>query len=102
MKTNFTMLHDKVMIYPLPKTKKTPGGIIITEKIDPTAPVDGVIVSTGPGRLDKNDKLIPMSVKVGDRVIFVTNAAKEVKQGADTFLVVPISEVLCIVDINED
>jgi len=98
MKSNFTMLHDKVMIFPIPKTTKTAGGIIVTEKLDPTAPIDGVVVAAGPGRLDKNDNLIPMPVKAGDRVIFVQNSAKEVKQGSDMFFVVPVSEILCKVE----
>ena len=94
-KTNFELLHDLVMIYPMPSTSKTAGGLIVTEKMDPTAPVDGVVVSAGPGRLNKQDILIPMPVSVGDRVIFVKNNAKEIKHGGDTFLVVPTAEILC-------
>jgi chaperonin GroES len=101
-KSNFTLLHDKVMIYPIPKTTKTAAGIIVTEKMDPTAPLDGIVVAAGPGRLDKNDILIPMPVKAGDRVIFIRNAAKEIKHSGDTFLVVPVSEILCIVDAKAE
>lgn len=102
MKTNanFTLLHDLVMIFPTVKQTKTTAGIIIKENIDATAPIQGFVVGAGPGKLNKNGELIPMQVAVGDRVIFVRNAAREVKYAGDTFLVVPTSEVLCKINVD--
>ena len=94
-KSNFTLLHDLVMIFPTERAKKTEGGIIIKENIDPTAPVEGIVVAVGPGKLNKKEELIPVGLQVKDRVIFVRNAAKEIKYAGDVFLVVPVSEVLC-------
>ena len=97
-KSNFTLLHDLVMIFPTVKVTKTAAGIIVKENIDATAPIKGVVLAVGPGKLDKKGELIPMPVTVGDQVIFVRNAAREIKHDGDVFLVVPISEVLCKVD----
>lgn len=96
-KTSFTLLHDLVMIFPISPKKTTESGIIIHDSVEKnsTAPVQGMVIACGPGRLDKRDNLIPMPVEVGDRVIFVKNAAKEIKYAGDTFLVVPTSEILC-------
>lgn len=98
VKTNFNLLHDLVMILPTEKQQKTAAGIILTKAIDATAPVEGLVLTTGPGKRDKKDNLIPMQVKAGDKVIFMRNAAKEVKYSGDTLLVISISEVLCTVD----
>lgn len=99
-KTNFSMLHDLVMIFPIAAKKKTDSGIILHDSVEKnsTAPVQGMVIAHGPGRRDKNDNLIPMPVEVGDRVIFVKNAAKEINYAGDTFLVVPTSEILCKVE----
>lgn len=94
----FTMLHDLVMVFPLAKAKTTSAGIIIKESIDATAPIEGFIVGAGPGKLDKNGNLIPMPVKAGDKIIFVTGSARPVKRDGDTFLVVPVSEILCKIE----
>jgi len=98
---NFTLLHDNVMLFPIPKNVKTAAGIILKDNIDATAPIEGFVVGAGPGKLKKNGDLIPMQVKIGDRVIFVRSSAREVKHEGDVFLVVPVSEVLCVVNKTE-
>ena len=94
-KTNFTLLHDLVMILPVAAIKKTESGLIIPEKEDSTAPSQGFVVACGPGKSNKSGDIVRLEVSVGDRVIFMKNAAKEIKSTGETFLIVPISEVLC-------
>lgn len=96
-KSNFTLLHDLVMIFPISPKMETESGIILHKSVEKnsTAPVQGMVIACGPGINDKKGNLIPMPVEVGDRVIFVKNAAKEIKYAGDTFLVVPTSEILC-------
>ena len=68
-----TPLGDRVLVEALGsdgKEKKSAGGIIIpiTEKEER---VDrGRVIAVGEGRTDKSGKLIPMNVKVGDKVLF--------------------------------
>jgi chaperonin GroES len=96
-KANFVLLHDLVMLYPIAKTTKTASGLIIpaiVEKND-TAPIEGIVLAVGPGKADKKGEIVPLPVKAGDRVVFVKNAARVVTHDGESFLVVPISEILC-------
>jgi chaperonin GroES len=102
-KANFTLLHDLVMVFPIPKPTTTASGLVIPDVVDKnsTAPVDGVVLTVGPGKVDKKGNLVPLPVKAGDRIIFVRQSAREISVNKDTFLVIPISEVLCKVGVNE-
>ena len=99
-KANFTIMHDYVMLFPLAKAKNV-SGIIIKESIDATAPIEGYVVGVGPGKPNKNGDIIPLSVKTGDRVIFIGNAGKIVQHEGDKFIVVPMSEILCKIDYEQ-
>lgn len=94
MKTNFTMLRDLVMIYPVQAKAQTETGLIVT-CIDKTAPQEGFVVAVGPGDTDKKGRFIPVELQQGDRVIFTKTGARELKYEKDVFYVVPVGEVLC-------
>jgi len=98
-KANFTLLHDLVMIWPIPRPKKTESGIEFIEGAI-SGPIEGLVLAVGPGKVNKRDELVPLPLKAGDKVVFVAQSAREVKQGKDSFLVVPISEVLCKVNVE--
>lgn len=73
-KVNLRPLGDKVLIRPLSDAElgtTSPSGIIIPETVDRDKADRGEVVATGPGRWDEDgEKRIPLSVKVGDTVIF--------------------------------
>lgn len=64
---NIKPLHDQILVKVLPNETTTVAGIILT--LPKLAPKQGEVLAVGPG-LRLNDKLRPMSVKVGDKVIF--------------------------------
>lgn len=97
-KANFTLLHDLVMIYAVPKAAKTESGLIIPESTDSAAPSEGMVVAVGPGKFNVRGDLIPVPVEAGDRVIFLKNQGREIKQGADTFIILPVADVLCKIE----
>jgi chaperonin GroES len=74
----FRPLHDRVVVKRIEAEEKTAGGIIIPDTAK-EKPSQGEIVSVGPGGRDENGKLIPMDVKVGDRVLFGKWSGTEVK-----------------------
>jgi len=102
-KAKFTLLHDLVMIYPIVKSKNTASGIYIPDVVDKndTAPIEGMVVAVGPGKPNKKGDIVPLSITVGDHVVFVKNAARVVSQSGESFLVVPVSEVLCTIGHEE-
>jgi len=73
-KVNLRPLGDKVLIRPLSDAElgtTSPSGIIIPETVDRDKADRGEVVAAGPGRWDEDgEKRIPLSVKVGDIVIF--------------------------------
>lgn len=93
-KTNFTLLRNLVMIYPI-QAKQTSGGIIVTSITEPNAPLEGFVVAVGPGDYNKQGDLVAPEVKPGDRVVYIKSNAKELKNSGETFVVVPETEILC-------
>ena len=64
----FKPLHDRVLIEVLDSSEKTAGGIIIPDTAQ-EKPQEGKVVAIGGGAKTEDGKLIPMDVKVGDKVL---------------------------------
>ena len=74
----FKPLHDRVLIEVLENIEKTSGGIIIPDSAQ-EKPQEGKVVAVGGGAKTDDGKLIPMDVKVGDKVLFGKWSGTEVK-----------------------
>tara|TARA_B100001167_G_scaffold115518_1_gene71442 strand:+ start:704 stop:1000 length:297 start_codon:yes stop_codon:yes gene_type:complete len=74
----FRPLHDRVLIKVLEGEEKTAGGIIIPDTAK-EKPQEGKIVAVGSGARTEDGKIIPMDVKVGDKVLFGKWSGTEVK-----------------------
>lgn len=89
-------LHDKVLIKPLDAEEVTASGIVLpqtaTEK-----PMQGEVVAVGPGKLSKDGERMPMSVSVGDRVLFTKYSPDEVEVDGEEYLVIDEDKILAIV-----
>ena len=62
-------LHDRVIVKRVDAETRTASGIYIPEAAG-EKPDQGVVLAVGPGKRDEAGKLIPMDVKVGDRILF--------------------------------
>src|SRR5713101_2721884 len=82
----FRPLHDRVVVKRIDAEEKTAGGIIIPDTAK-EKPSQGEITAVGPGGRDENGKLIPIDLKVGDRVLFGKWSGTEVKIDAEGTLV---------------
>ena len=74
----FKPLHDRVLIEVLNNLEKTSGGIIIPDSAQ-EKPQEGKVVAVGGGAKTEDGKLIPMDVKVGDKVLFGKWSGTEIK-----------------------
>src|SRR6266498_1583842 len=74
----FRPLHDRVVIERIDAEAKTAGGIIIPDTAQ-EKPQQGKVIAVGPGGRDESGKLIPIDVKVGDRILFGKWSGTEVK-----------------------
>jgi chaperonin GroES len=89
----FRPLHDRVVIERIDAEAKTPGGIIIPDTAQ-EKPQEGRVVGVGPGGRDENGKLIPIDVKVGDRILFGKWSGTEVKIDGVEYLIMKESDIM--------
>ncbi len=92
-------LGDRVIVKPFTAAeveKKNDFGIIIPETITKERPEQGRVVAVGEGRYD-NGKIIPVKVKVGDKVVFSRYGFEEVKDGADEYYILKEDSILAII-----
>ena len=93
----FRPLHDRVVVRRIDEDTKTKGGIIIPDNAQ-EKPSQGEIVAAGPGARDKDGKLVPLDVKVGDRILFGKWSGTEIKIDGKELLVMKESDILGVLD----
>lgn len=87
MKVNIKPLADRVIIEPAEAEQKTAGGIIIPDTAK-EKPQKGTVVAVGPGKKDE-----PMTLKVGDTVLYGKYAGTEVVVDGNTLLIMKESDI---------
>ena len=90
-------LHDRVIVKRLDEERKSAGGIVIPDTAA-EKPEQGEILAVGKGKKDDNGKLIPIDVKVGDRVLFGKYSGQTVKVKGDELLVIREEEILGVIE----
>src|ERR1700691_721811 len=89
----FRPLHDRVVVERIDSDAKSAGGIIIPDTAQ-EKPSQGEIIAVGPGGRDDAGKLIPIDLKVGDRVLFGKWSGTEVKLDNVDFLIMKESDIM--------
>ena len=92
-----TPLFDRVVIKPLSKEEVTASGIVLPDTVDKEKPMQGEVVAAGPGKRQDNGQIAPMTVKVGDVVLFTKYAPDEVEIDDEEYLVIEEDKILGIV-----
>jgi chaperonin GroES len=95
-KTKFRPLHDRVVVKRIDAEEKTKGGIIIPDSAK-EKPSQGEITAVGPGGRDESGKLIPIDLKVGDRVLFGKWSGTEVKLDGEDLLIMKESDIMGVI-----
>jgi chaperonin GroES len=89
----FRPFHDRVVIHRIDAEAKTAGGIIIPDTAQ-EKPQQGKIIAVGPGGRDESGKLIPIDVKVGDRILFGKWSGTEIKIDGVEYLIMNESDIM--------
>lgn len=89
-------LHDNVVVERLVADTRTPGGIVLPD-IAKERPDRGKVLAVGPGRAGQTDLLVPMTVKVGDEVLFTRYAGNETEIDDKKLIIMPESGILAVV-----
>ncbi len=93
--TNVKPLSDRVVVRALEETEQMRGGLFIPDTAK-EKPQQGEIVAVGPGRYE-DGKLVPMSVKVGDKVLYGKYSGTEVKLDNQDLLILRETDVLAVI-----
>ena len=93
----FRPLHDRVLVKRVEEEAKTKGGIIIPDTAK-EKPMQGEVLAVGPGGRDESGKLIPIDLKVGDRILFGKWSGTEVKIDGEELLIMKESDIMGIVE----
>jgi chaperonin GroES len=89
----FRPLHDRVVIERIDADAKSAGGIIIPDTAK-EKPQQGKVIAVGPGGRDESGKLIPIDVKVGERILFGKWSGTEVKIDNREYLIMQESDIM--------
>jgi chaperonin GroES len=92
---NIKPLGDRVVIKPLTNEAEKIGSLFVPDSAK-EKPQEGKIEAVGPGKRE-GDKLIPLEVKVGDRVLYGKYSGTEIKSEGIDYLIVRESDVLAII-----
>jgi len=93
---NIKPLGDRVVIKPAPAEEKTKGGIILPDTAK-EKPVVGEILAVGPGRRTDEGKIIPLDIKVGDKVLYGKYSGTEVALNGNEVLIMREADIFGIV-----
>lgn len=94
---NFRPLYDRVLVKRVQSESKSAGGLFIPESAK-EKPQQAEVVAVGPGRLVKGEKLVELTVKVGDTVLFGKYGGDEIKLDGDDMIILRESDILAIIE----
>ena len=98
-KINIMPLGDRVLVKPFSSEdleRKNQYGIIIPETVDKEKPEQGKVIAVGEGRY-QDGKIVPMKIKVGDKVLFSKYGYDEVKVDEEEFYILKEENILAII-----
>ncbi len=96
-KTSLKPLGDRVLVQRLEQEESLKGGIILPEtakKKQETA----VVIAIGKGKVAKDGKILPMPVKVGDKVLMDKYSGQEVKLDQEEYVILKADDIIAIIE----
>ncbi|RAZ83056.1 co-chaperone GroES [Mesorhizobium hawassense] len=95
----FRPLHDRVLVRRIEAEETTAGGIIIPDTAK-EKPQEGEVIAVGPGARDESGKLVPLDVKVDDRILFGKWSGTEIKLNGEDLLIMKESDILGVIEVS--
>jgi chaperonin GroES len=90
-------LADRVVIKPADREEKTKGGIFLPDTASKERPMEGTVLAVGEGRRDDSGKIVPMSVSVGDKVLFAKYSGTEFKIDDVEYLIMAEKDIMGVI-----
>jgi len=95
---NFKPLSNHLFIEPISEEQKTKGGIVLPDTAEKERPIKGKVIAVGPGKLNEKGERVPMSVKVGNIVLFKKYGPDEIEIEDKKYLVGDEDDILAILE----
>ena len=92
----FKPLGDRILLKQLEAKEQTKGGIVIPDTVK-EKPQEGEIIAAGEGKKNSDGKLVPLSLKVGDKVLYGKYSGTEVIIDGEDYLIIREEDVLGII-----
>jgi chaperonin GroES len=89
-------LGDRVIVKAAEAEEKTKGGIILPDTAK-EKPIEGTVIAVGDGKIDDAGKKVPMTVKVGDKVLYGKYSGTEVRVDDEEYLIMRESDIFGII-----
>jgi chaperonin GroES len=94
---NLAPLHDRVLVRPATPEETTKGGIIIPDTAK-EKPMQGEVIAIGSGKVSEDGKVLPLTLKVGDTVLYGKYSGTEITVDGDDFLIMREGDVFAVVN----
>ena len=94
---NIRPLHDRVIVRRMAEERTSPGGIVIPDSAT-EKPVRGEVIAAGNGKRTDSGEVVPMDVKVGDKVLFGKYSGTEVKVEGEELLVMREEDIMAVIE----
>jgi chaperonin GroES len=94
---NIRPLHDRIIVERLEEETTTASGIIIPDSAK-EKPQEGTVLAVGKGKMTEDGKILPLDVKVGDKVLFGKYSGTEIKIEGNEYLMMREDDVLGVVE----
>jgi len=91
-------LSDHILIEPEKSEEKTESGILLPASAKREKPEKGRVIAIGPGKKNREGKIIPLEVKVGDNVLFNKYGPTEIKVDKKEYLIACQDDILAIIE----
>ncbi len=90
-------LHDRVIVKPSEAEEKTKGGIILPDTVK-EKPIEGKVVAVGTGKVTDDGKVLPLTVKEGDVVLYGKYSGTEIRVDQIDYLIMRESDIFGVVN----
>jgi len=94
---NIRPLHDRIIVKRLEEEKKTASGIVIPDTAA-EKPDQGEVKAVGKGKKTDEGKILPLDVKVGDKVLFGKYSGQTVKVQGEELLVMREEDIMGVIE----
>lgn len=95
---NIKPLSNHILLEPIEEEKTTESGIVIPETAEKEKPTQGKVVAVGPGKLNDKGQRTPVSVKVGNIVLFRKYGPDEFELRGKKYLIAEESDIIAIIE----